>query len=118
MIIEYLEPDGYLIRLHMAHWLPRLVMKIRGGVNLCMTLGPHDVRVGQTWLGPKGLSHEARHCRQADERGWRYLPWVLKSYLTQGYAKSDPETDADRWMLANWKSYPTIGPVPSWVVDK
>ena len=43
---------------------------------------------------------------QARRLGWRYIPWVLKCYATQGITKSAPELDANAFAAAHEHLFP------------
>ena len=87
-----------------------------GRINNCVTLSRKTIRVSRDWIGRKTLAHEWGHTAQAARLGWRYLPWVLWTYR-KGYAASEAERDADRFMDAHWQDFTALGPVPAWVVE-
>jgi len=108
-------PSGHVVTLHFRHWLPRFVMRMKGGVNLCMTLSAGHILVSQDWITARTMAHEVGHTLQARRFGWRYLPWVLWHYAKSGYTNSLPEVDADKYMEAFAHTFTNHGPVPSWV---
>ena len=103
--------------IHFGHWFPRLFMKVTGGVNLGVTPNASTILFAQDWCTAHGLAHEWGHTKQAETRGWRYLPWVVWGYLrTLSHDNAPAEVDADAFMDAHWRDFPAIGPVPLWVV--
>lgn len=117
-IVEYVDDDGSVVLFHLSHWLPRLVMKVTGGVNLCMTPNAGNVLVAQDWVTKKTGSHEIGHTKQAKERGWTYLVWIAYNFVRYGYSGSKAELGADDYMNLHWQSFPVIGTPPPWVVDQ
>ncbi len=107
--VEYVEPDGHRVQIHLEHWLPRLL----GGRNLAITVGAGRILVQRDWLSQRGLAHECGHVAQARRLGWRYLPAILWQYLRHWSTTDTPlEREADAWMEAHWPEYPVIGAIP------
>lgn len=92
-------------RLHFNSWFARCLKP--GGINNSVSPNATDIYISRDWIQGRHLAHEWRHGDQAKERGWKYLFWVVGCYLRQGYAKSDPETDADAFMDAHGHEFPT-----------
>lgn len=107
--------DGHVITLHYRHWIPRFCMRFKGGINLCMTLSAKHIYVSQDWITARTLAHEVGHTFQARRLGWRYLPWVLLTYLRSGYTHSKAEVEADEYMDKYAHLFQNHGHVPPWV---
>jgi hypothetical protein len=73
-----------------------------------MTINPDLILDGNDWIDRMTLAHEFGHREQAKARGWRYLPWVLWHYATEGYENSLPERLADGFALQNAHLFPPI----------
>ncbi len=104
-------PDGHTVVLHFNSRFARLT----GGINKCVTPNARHIYISRDWVTARGLAHEVGHIQQARRLGWRYLPWVLGCYLTQGYRNSTPEVEADRYMASHLHQFRSYGLVPFWV---
>lgn len=79
-----------------------------GGVNNAFSPNAEDIYIRHDYIQQMHLAHEFCHGEQAKEYGPLYLPWVGKCYVTQGYAKSDPEVLADQYMEQHYSRFPSI----------
>lgn len=103
-----------VVTVRLNSWVARLLRP--GSINNGLTLSSHTIRFARDWYTARGIAHEWGHTMQAEALGWRYLPWVLGTYLTSGYANSDAEREADAYMDAHHTEFTNYGPVPPWVV--
>lgn len=102
--------DGRAVTVILGSWIAKLVGM--GHINYGITLSAHTIRFKEHWYGRRHIAHEYGHTLQAEQRGWKYLPWVLWGYVTHGYAKCPAEVQADQYMDAHWQEFEPFGPIP------
>lgn len=106
-------PEGHRVTVILNSWIARALKP--GGINNAVTLSGSTVRFSRDWYTRFHLAHECGHILQAKRLGWRYLPWVLWTYLKSGYRKSAAEQGADAYAADSYALYDHHGPIPSWV---
>lgn len=111
---QWITHDGRAVEVVMGSWVARLLGM--GHLNYGVTLSARRIHLKEPWYTRGQIAHEWGHTRQAEARGWRYLPWVVWGYLTHGYANSPAERDADAYMNANRAAFSEYGPIPSYIL--
>jgi hypothetical protein len=110
----YTTKDGRTITLHWNSMLARVLCWWRG--NEAITTGKRNIWVSSEWITAYQLAHEFGHILEAEERSWRYLPWIAWCFLRYGYGKSPTELRATAYADAHVGEFTNIGPVPAGVV--
>lgn len=77
-----------------------------GGPTNCVGWNADTILVASDRINGATLAHEWGHTVTAQKRGWLYLPWVIGRFVTQGYAGSKAEREADEWAAPRLNDFP------------
>ena len=78
-----------------------------GGSTNCVSPNATDIYIAGSVIHRDTLAHEWGHGEAARKRGMvGYLAWIIGRFVSQGYAGSKAEREADEWAAPRLNDFP------------
>lgn len=100
---KYLAIAGLGVRKIVFH---SKLARFIGGPTNNVGISKGTILVAGTKINQLTLAHEWGHTVTAGKRGWLYLPWIIGRFVSQGYAHSKAEREADEWAWNHLHLFP------------